>query len=1082
VGVDSVGDRLPHEVGPGSGLAARDAAANGPASLTRSLLGWSARSRLLVGVLAVGLLAAGVWRIPEAPVDVLPESSPPLVAIQTEALGLSAPEVEDFITVPLEVNMLSGVPWLDRIESESLPGLSSIVMTFEPGTDVMRARQMVQERLTQAHALPNVSRPPQMIQPLSSTSRLMMIGLSSDEHSLIDMSVLARWTVRPRLMGVPGVANVSIWGQRERQLHVQVDPQRLDANGVTLDQVISTAGNALWVSPLSFLDASTPGSGGFIDTPNQRLGIRHVLPITQPDDLAQVVMEGSTQRIGDVADVVEDHQPLIGDALTHGDPGLLLVVEKFPDADALTVTRDVEEALAAMAPGLAGIEVDPSMFRPASYVESAIHGTAVLTLIALLLLCLVLAALLLDLRVVLIVAASTVLAYLAAATVLVASGATINAMVVAGFVLALVVVIDEAVVGTLAVMASARAERRRSSTRLPAALVADALAVVRGPLMYATLLLVLTAVPLLLLPGASGAFLGPVAWSYLAAALAAAVVALIVTPAIAATVLGIAPVGPRERPLVRRARWAYHRWLRATITRWRPAVVVVAVAGLASLAVLPVLDGGIVPTLRERDVLIHWDASPGTSRVEMDRVAAAATEELRAIPGVRSVGSHVGRAVLSDQVVNVSSADLWVSMDPEADHQATRNAIEDVVRGYPGLRLEASTYLNERARELLTSDEHPVRVRIYGPQPDVLRTKAEEVRAAISGIPGVAASQVASQDVEPAIEVEVDLDAARGAGLKPGDVRRASATMITGLEVGNLFEEQKVFEVVVVGVPAVRHSLSSLQDLLIDTPSGDQVRLGDVARVQMVPTPTILRREGISGYAEVTADIAGRDAAAVLGDVQQRLSAVSFPSEYHPEIVGDGPERRAALDGTISLAVAVGIGVLVLLQALFGSWRLALLAIVIVPAAVAAGMGAAVLAGGGTASIGALVGVLAVLAIATRNAVSLGAAYQRLEDETGRPLDRALALRGARERLVPVLTTAVATVAMLAPFIVAGDVAGNEIVRPIAIVIVGGVIASALLALFVLPALHLGLRSTRRPEMAGVARRANPEPKAMGAR
>src|SRR5918996_535804 len=293
--------------------------------MIRAVVGSSLRFRRLVVAAAAGMVILGIAMLPSASVDALPEFSPPYVEVQTEALGLSAEEVEQLLTVPLEADLLNGVAWLDTIESRSIPGLSSIVLTFDPGTDPIRARQMVAERLTQAHALPNVSKAPVMLQPLSSTNRLMMVSLSSDELSLIDMSVLARWTIKPRLMGVPGVANAAIWGQRERQLQVLVDPERLSEEGVSLEEVVKTTGNALWVSPLSFLEASTPGTGGFVDTPNQRLGIQHLLPIKTADDLAQVPMvaddlgeNGVDQvlRLSDVATVVEDHQPLIGDNIS----------------------------------------------------------------------------------------------------------------------------------------------------------------------------------------------------------------------------------------------------------------------------------------------------------------------------------------------------------------------------------------------------------------------------------------------------------------------------------------------------------------------------------------------------------------------------------------------------------------------------------------------------------------------------------------------------------------------------------------------------------------------------------------------
>src|SRR5512143_1696966 len=348
----------------------------------RAIVGASMKFQFLVLTIAIALMAFGVTRLRGMPVDILPEFSPPYVEIQTEALGLSAKEVEQMITVPMEQDLLAGVAWLDVIQSSSVPGLSSVVIYFEPGTDIYRARQMVTERLSQsAVGLPHVSKPPTMIQPLSSASRFMIVGLSSKKLSLIEMSVLARWTIAPRLVGIPGVANVAIWGQRDRQLQVQVDPKRMQDHKVSLLQVLETTGNALWVSSLSFVEASTPGSAGFIDTPQQRLGIRHILPIVSPEGLAQVPIEGTKLVLGDIATITEDHQPLIGDALTSEGTGLSLVIEKFPGANPLAVTRGVETALDEMRPGMAGLEMNPNVFRPADFIESALHNVALWLLI-----------------------------------------------------------------------------------------------------------------------------------------------------------------------------------------------------------------------------------------------------------------------------------------------------------------------------------------------------------------------------------------------------------------------------------------------------------------------------------------------------------------------------------------------------------------------------------------------------------------------------------------------------------------------------------------------------------------------------
>src|SRR6266700_8074777 len=356
--------------------------------MIRWIVEWSLKFRLLVLALSLGMVVFGATQIRSMPVDALPEFAPPYVEVQTEAPGLSASEVEELVTLNLE-ELLNGTPWLQTIRSTSVPGLSSITLIFQPGTDIIRARQLVSERLSLAYALPNVAQPPVILPPLSATSRAMIVGLSSKQVSPIEMSVLARWNIRPALLSVPGVANVSIWGMRDRQLQVLVDPQRLQARHVTLDQIVSTTGNALWVSPLSFLNESTPGSGGWIDSPQQRLEVRHVLPISSPDDLAQVNVEGTTLRLGQVANVVEDHQPLIGDNVLNNGAGVLLVIEKFPGANTVDVTRGIEAKLQELQPGLSGIQISTGIFRPASFVEMAMGDMTNVLFIGFLLLVLV---------------------------------------------------------------------------------------------------------------------------------------------------------------------------------------------------------------------------------------------------------------------------------------------------------------------------------------------------------------------------------------------------------------------------------------------------------------------------------------------------------------------------------------------------------------------------------------------------------------------------------------------------------------------------------------------------------------------
>src|SRR5688572_21116466 len=684
-------------------------------------------------------------RVGELPMDALPEFAPPYVEIQTEALGLSANEVEQLITVPMEEGLLSGVAWVDVMRSESVPGLSSIVLVFEPGTDLMRARQMVQERLTLAHALPKVSRPPAMLQPLSSTSRVMMIGLSSKDLTLIDMSVLARWNIRTRLMGVPGVANVAIWGQRERQLQVQVDPARLRERGVSLNQIVETTGNALWVSPLSFLEASTPGTGGFIDTANQRLGIRHVLPIRSPEDLAQVPIGGPARpplRLGEVATVVEDHQPLIGDAVVNGGPGLLLVVEKFPWANTQAVTRGVEEALESLRPGLRGLEMDSTVFRPASFVELSRGQLAIALLLGFLLLALV-QVLLLDARSALIALTASGLSLLAAGVTLSMLETTLNTMVVAGLVLAIGVLVDDAIVDVENIRRRLRERRLAGDARPTAAIVIEAAVQTRAAMVYATLIAAVALLPVLFLTGFAGAFLQPLALSYLLALLISMVVALTVTPALG-VLLSDAPARRGEPPALRWLQIGHGAALAWLMRRARAAFVAVAAMAVLGLALAPQLVGGpVIAVPKQTDLLIRWDGAPGTSHTEMSRITTQAVAELRSIAGVTGVGAHVGRAVLSDAVVGINASEMWVSIDPSANYEQAVAAIQRVIDGYPGLRRDVQTYPEERTREVQTGASQEIVVRIYGPQLDVLRAKAEEVQHVLSSIDGFVDPQAA---------------------------------------------------------------------------------------------------------------------------------------------------------------------------------------------------------------------------------------------------------------------------------------------------------------------------------------------------
>jgi CzcA family heavy metal efflux pump len=1030
----------------------------------RWIVGSSLKFRYIVIFIAAALVFFGTTQLRDMPVDVFPEFAPPRVEIQTPALGLSAAEVESLVSIPLE-EQLTGIPGVDVMRSKSVEQLSSVLLIFEPGTDLMLARQLVQERLATAmeNTIPPDVGPPIMLQPLSSTSRIMKIGLTSEELSLMELSMTAYWKIRARLLGVPGVANVAIWGERLQMLQVQVEPARLRENGVSLGQIMTTTSDALDAGLMQFSDGAVIGTGGFIDTPNQRLQIQHVLPIITPEDLAQVSFqnnEGRILRLGEVANLVEGHQPLIGDAVINDGPGLLLIVEKLPWANTLEVTRGVDQALEDLKPGLPGIEVDATIFRPATFIEASIDNLTRSLIIASLLVILVLGLFLFEWRTALISVVAIPLSLITAALVLYFLGVSMNTMVLAGFVIALGDVVDDAIIDVENIVRRLRQYRREGTNKSTATIILEASLEVRNAIIFATLIIVVALSPILFLEGLSGAFFRPLALSYVLAMLASMVVALTVTPALSLILFRKAPLEQRDPPVMRWLVRGYNALLTPIVRSPRPAYLAVVAMAVVGIAVYPLLGQDLLPSFKERDFLMHWLTKPGTSLPEETRISIRACRELGTIPGVRNCGSHIGQALIMDEVVGVYFGENWVSVDPAVDYDATLAKIQETVDGYPGIVRDVQTYLKERIREVLTGSSEAVVVRIYGQDLEVLRNKAEEVRQGLEGIEGIVDLHVELQQEIPQIEIEVDLAAAQEHGIKPGDVRRAAAVLMSGQEAGDIFRDGKAYDVQVWSTPETRDSVPDLRQLLIDTPTGGHVRLEEVADVRIEPTPNVIERENRSRRIDVEANVRGRDLGSVVGDVEQALQEVQFPLEYRPELLGEYAERQAAQQRLQNFAIIAIIVIFFLLQLSFGSWRLAILAFVTLPLALVGGVLAAFI-GGGIISLGSLVGFLTVLGIAARNGIMMINHFQHLEEEEGEPFGPGLVLRGARERLAPILMTAGATALALLPLVAAGDIPGQEIEYPMAIVIMGGLGTSTLLNLFVVPSLYLRFAKSR---------------------
>ncbi len=1026
--------------------------------MMRWLVGNSLRFRFVVLAIAAAMVAFGMVRLRQMPVDVFPEFAPPRVEIQTPCLGLTPEEVENLVTVPIEL-ALAGVEGLSVMRSKSVEQLSSVQLIFKPGANELAARQRVQERVDLVTpSIPTWASPPIMLPPLSATSRTMKIGISSQKLSTIELSMIAYWKVRQALLRVPGVANVPIWGERIQMMSVQVDPARLKQNGVTLEQVMETTADTMDSGLLAHSRGAFVGTGGLIETPNQRMHVRHVLPVVEPKDLAQVSVaghHGKPLRLGDVAIVKEAHQPMVGDGIVNGGVGLLLIVEKYPWANTLDVTRGVEQALATIKPGLPDVDIDHTIFRPATFIEISMENLSQAFLIGCVLVILVLIAFLYEWRVAFISIVSIPLSLIAAGLVLYWQGASINTMVLAGFVIALGSVVDDAIIDVENIVRRLRQHRREGSSKSTGRIILEASLEVRPAILHATLIAVAALIPVFFLEGLSGAFFKPLAGAYVLALMASMLVALTVTACLSYILLKNAPLTRRDSPLVSWCQRGYKNVLSPILRAPASAYAIVGIVAVTGLVIAPKLGQALLPSFKERDFLMHWVTKPGTSHPEMNRISIAASKELRSIPGVRNFGAHIGQALVMDEVVGVHFGENWISIDPNVNYERTLARIQGVVDGYPGLYRDVQTYLKERIREVLTGAHEAVTIRVFGSDLRVLRQSAEKVEQALKGTPGLKELHVSLQTEIPQLDVQVDLEKASQHGLKPGDVRRAAGVLVAGEEVGDIFRGGKAYDVYVWAVPEIRRNKTDVENLLLDTPDGHQVRLADVASVRVAATPNVIKRENMERSIDIGGNLNGtRDLASVAADVEARLKTVAFPLGYHPTMLGENVEREAAqkkLYGYMVLATAI---IILLLHAAFKSWKLAIMAFVAFPTALVGGVIAAYL-GDGIVSLGSLVGFLTVLGIATRNGIMMISHFQHLERYEGEVFGLELVMRGARERLAPILMTALAAGLALLPLVVAGNIAGHEIEYPMAVVILGGLVTSTLLNLLVIPALYL---------------------------
>ncbi|MDE2370465.1 MAG: efflux RND transporter permease subunit [Burkholderiales bacterium] len=1019
--------------------------------MLNALVRASIRHRGIVVVLAALLFGYGLYTLQISRRDVFPEFAPPLAIVQTTAPGLSAEQVEALVTQPVE-DALGGLPGVATMKSKSLPGLSLITASFDDDVDAQQAQQRVASRLAGiGSALPAGVTAPVLLPLTSSTSVVLVAALTSASRSLPQLSDLAEWTLKPRLRSLPGVADVVVFGGQRRQWQVQVDPQRLFDHGLTMDEVLAAARQASGVR-----------SAGFIEGANQRLALRTEGQLRAAADLARIPVAwrgGLPIRLGDVARVSEGVAPAVGAARLDGEPAVMLVIESQYGADPLTVTAELDRAFAQFAPALAQQQVvlDTSVFRPAREISEAMRHLDLALALGAALVLVLLFLFLHDWRSALISACAIPLSLLVSVIVLHRWGIGLNTMTLGGLAIALGEVVDDAIVDVENILRRLR-ENRAAALALPAPLVIWRASIeVRGAVVYASFIVALAFLPVLALSGVAGKLFSPLGKAYVFSVLASLGVALTLTPALACLLLAGAPPDRGEPRFVLAIKRHYTRWLTAIERHTTLGAGFVAALCLAALACLPLLAGSFIPALKPGHYTVHMALAPGTSLAETVRIGDRVSAALRAIPGVRLVAQRAGRAedMVDPADVHMSEFEVDLESMGGAAQTATLARMQAVLRGFPGMSTSVNTFLAERIDETISGYAAPVIVNVRGDDLDRIDDQARRIARVLAEVPGAVGVRVAAPPGTPQLVIRLRPPLLDRYALRPLDVLDTVQAAFEGARVGQIVRGNRVTDITVRLDPAHRRSPADIGRLMLRNGAGLELPLSAVAEIGEQAGRAQINHSRGQRLQAVTCDVRGRAVADFVRDAQARIAReVTLPEGTYAVFEGEAQARAQALrELLVHAALALG-GIGVLLVLALRSARALALVVTNLPFALVGGVAAALLTGS-QLSLGAVVGFVTLFGITLRNSIMLISHYQHLVGVEGMTWGPEAALRGARERLLPILMTAAVTALGLLPLALRSGEPGNEVEGPMAIVILGGLVTSTLLNLLLLPAFAL---------------------------
>jgi CzcA family heavy metal efflux pump len=1013
-----------------------------------NIIQWSLRNRLLVIALAVALLIYGGGVTLRAPIDVFPDLTAPTVTIITEPSGLAPEEVESLVTLPIE-SAINGAPGVLRVRSNSAIGLSLVFVEFEMGTDIYRARQLVAEKLQQAR-MP-AGAPPPVLGPVSSTmGEIMLISLVSEQTSPMELRSLANWVLRPRLLSIAGVSQVTLIGGEQKQFQALVDPAKLADYGLTLREVSGAVAAA-----------NANAGGGFVEQAQQEYLVRGRGRIYSPEDLANSVVavrNGAPILVKNVAEA------RLGAAINRGDgsfdmrKAVVATVTRQPNANTLETTEKIEEAVAALRSSLpADVKVETKAFQQADFIKRAIYNVEEALVVGAVLVLIVLFAFLWNFRTTFISLTAIPLSLLAAVVAMRYFGATINTMTLGGLAIAIGELVDDAIVDVENVF---RRLKQNAQSPLPQpvlTVIFKASSEIRNSIVFATLIVMLVFLPLFALGGFEGRMFAPLGFAYVVSIAASLVVALTVTPVLCYLLLGKSKLIEEEKDS-RLVAWLKRRYAR--VLEWtmrHPAQIIgVSVALLLlSLAVIPLMGREFLPPFNEGALAFHSSLPPGTSLAESNRIGQLIEEKLHTIPEVVSTTRRTGRAEGDEHAAGVNNNEIEVVTRPSGrPHTEVMDEVRKKLASIPGLDSEVGQPISHRIDHLLSGTRAQMAIKISGPDLVTLRSKAEEIRAAMAGVTGVVDLFVEPQVGVPQAQINLNRQAAAAVGLKAADLAETVETSFNGHIVSQVLEDQRVFDVIVRLDDSARRSVESLGRTLIDTPAGAKVPIAQVADVRIDQGPNTINRENVQRRIVVQANVSGRDLGGVIDDVRAAINEkVKLPTGYAIQYGGQFEAQEKASRQIMLLSGLAIIGIFILLYITLKSARSSFLVMANLPLALIGGV-LMVFLSGGTLSIASLIGFITLFGIATRNGIMLITHYHHLIEREGCAFREAV-VRGSMERLSPILMTALVTGVGLIPLALGKGEPGKEIQHPLAVVILGGIVTSTFLNMVVLPALYL---------------------------